>query len=164
MVSPTLQSPRDSPLSPEFSPPERATSVRRSLRFADMVETATNDVGPLASIAANSAAPAETLHVAIASDESAPGLLLFVYEDLRGRIAHIRQTTYSKVAATVTSDLSTNIDQLETRVDSLNSECRSLRIRLAAAEDRMRDLESSPVSTAPLANIRTPTPPAISVP
>ena len=94
-----------------------------------MVETATNDVGPLASIAATSAAPVATLRSAIARDEKPPGLLLRVYEDLRDRIAQGRQTTYSEVAATMTSDLSTNIDQLETRVDSLNSECRSLRIR-----------------------------------
>ena len=164
MVTPTLESPRDSPLSPEFSPPERATSVRQSLRFVAMVETATNDVGPLTSIAATSAAPAATLRSAIASDGNAPGLLLRVYEDLRDRIAQSRQTKYSEVAATVTTDLSTSIDQLETLVNSLNSECRSLRIRLAAAEDRVRDLESSPVSTAPLANISTPTPPMASVP
>ena len=164
MVTPTLESPRDSPLSPEFSPPDRPTSVRQSLRFADKVETATNDVGPLASIAATSAAPVATLRSAIASDENAPGLLLRVYEDLRDRIAQSRQTTYSEVAATVTSDLSTNIDQLDTQVDSLNCKCRFLRIRLAAAEDRVRDLESSPVSTAPLTNIPTPTPPVASVP
>ena len=164
MVSPTLKSPRDSPLSPEFSPPDLPASVRQSLRFANMVETATNDVGPLASIAATSAAPAATLRSAIASDENAPGLLLRVYEDLRDRIAQSRQTTYSEVAPTVTNDLSTNIDQLKTPVDSLNSECRSLRVRLAAAEDRVRDLKSSPVSTAPLANIPTPTPPVTSVP
>ena len=97
-----------------------------------------------------------TLLAAIASDENAPGLLLRVYEDLRDRIARSRQTTYTEVAATVTSGLSTNIDQLETRVDSLNSECCSLRIRLAAAEDRVRDLESWPMSTAPLFNIPTP--------
>ena len=47
---------------------------------------------------------------------------------------------YSEVAATVISDLSTNIDQIETRVDSINSECRSLRIRFAAAKDRVRNL------------------------
>ena len=164
MVTPTSESPRDSPLSPEFSPPERLTSVRQSLRFADMVETAKNDVGPLASIAATSAAPVATLRAAIASDKNAPGLLLRVYEDLRDRIAQSRQTTYSEVTAAVTSDLSTNVDQLETRVNSLNSECRSLRIRLAAAEDHVRDLESSPVSTAPLANIPTPTPLVASVP
>ena len=163
MVTPTLESRRDSSLSPEFSPPDRPTSVRQSLRFADMVETATNDVGPLSSIAATSTAPVATLHSANASDENAPGLLLCVYEDLRDRIAQSRQTTYSEVAATVTSDLSTNIDQLETRVDSLSSECRSLRIPLAAAEYRVRDLESSPVSTAPLANIPTPTPPVAPV-
>ena len=133
MVTPTLESPRESPLSPEFSPPDRRTSVRQSLRFADMVETATNDVGTLASIAATSAAPVATLRSAIASDENAPGLLLRVYEDLRDRIAQRRQRTYSEVAATVTSDLSTNIDQLETRVHLLNSESRSLRTRLAAA-------------------------------
>ena len=109
--------------------------MRQSLRFADMVERETNDVGPLASIEATSAAPVATLRSAIASDENAPGLLLHVCEDLRDRIAQSRQTTYSEVAATVTSDLSTRIDQLETRVDSLNSECRSLRICLAAAED-----------------------------
>ena len=137
MVNPTLESPRGSPLSPEFSPPERPTSVRQSLHFADMFETATNDLGPLANIAATSAAPVATLRSAIASDENAPGLLLRVYEDLRDRIAQSRQTTYSEVAATVTSDLSTNIDQLETRVVSLNSECRSLRIHLAAAGDRV---------------------------
>ena len=164
MVTPTSESPRDSPLSPKFSPPDRPTSVRQSLRFADMFETATNDVGPLASIAATSAAPRETLRSAIASDENAPGLFLRVYEDLRDGIAQSRQTTYSEVAATVTTDLSTNVDQRETRVDSLNSECRSLRIRLAAAEDRVRDLECSPVSTAPLAKIPTPTPPVASVP
>ena len=164
MVTPTLESPRDSSLSPEFSPPDRPTSVRQSLRFADLVITATNDVGPLASIAATSAAPVATLRSAIASDDYARGMLLLVYEDLRDRIAQSRQTTYSEVAATVTSDLSTNIDQLETRIDSLNSECGSLRIRLAAAGDRVRDLESSPVSTAPFANIPTPTPPLSSVP
>ena len=164
MVSPTFEFPRDSPLSPEFSQPERPASVRQSLRFADMVETATNDVGLLASIAATSAAPVATLRAAIASDENAPGLLLRVYEDLRDRITQSRQTTYSEVAATVTSDLSTNIEQLETRVDSLNSQCRFLRIRLAAAEDRVRDLESSPMSTAPLANIPTPSPPVASLP
>ena len=38
----------------------------------------------------------------------------------------------------MTSDLSTNIDILETRIDALNFECRSLRIRLAAADDRVR--------------------------
>ena len=164
MVTPTLESPRDSPLSPEFPPPDRPTSVRQSLRFPDMVETATNDLGPLATIAVTSAAPVATLRSAIGSGENAPGLLLRVYEDLRDRIAQSRQMPYSEVAATVTSDLSTNIDQLETRFDSLNSECRSLRIRLAAAEDRSRDIESSPVSTALLANIPTPTPPVASVP
>ena len=112
----------------------------------------------------NSAAPVATLRAAIASDENAPGLLLRVYEDLRDRIAQNRQTTYSEVAATVTSDLSTNIDQFETRVNSLKSECRSLRIPLAAAEDRVRDLDSSPVSAAPLANIPTPTRPVASLP
>ena len=81
-----------------------------------------------------------TLRTAIASDKNAPGLLLRVYEDLRDRIAQSRKTTYSEFTAMVTSDLSTNIDQLETRVDSPNSECRSLRIRLAAAEDRVRHL------------------------
>ena len=121
-------------------------------------------MGPLASIAANSAAPVETLRSAIASDENAPGLLLRVYDGLRDRIAQRRQTTYSEVAATVTRDLSKNIDQIETRFESLNSKCRSLRIRLAAAEDRVRDLESSPLSTAPLANRQTPTPPVASVP
>ena len=50
MVTSTLESPCDSPLGPEFSPPERPTTVRQSLHFADMVETVTNDVGPLASI------------------------------------------------------------------------------------------------------------------
>ena len=140
------------------------TSVRQSLRFADMVETATNDVGPLASIAATCDAPVTALRAATASDENVPGLLLRVYEDFCDRIALSRQTTYSEVEATVTSDLSTNIDQLETAVDSLNSECRSLRIRLAAAEDRLRDLETSPASTAPLENITTPTPPMASVP
>ena len=129
-----------------------------------MVETATNDVGPLASIATTSAAPVVTLRAVIASDENAPGLLLHVYEDLRDLIAQSRQTMYLEVAATVTSDLSTNIDQLETRVDSLNCECRSLLIRLAAAEDRVRDLESLPVSTAPFANSPTSTPPVASVP
>ena len=78
MVTPTLESPRDSPLSPEFSPPERPTSVRQSLRFADMIETATNDVGSLARIAATSAAPVAKLRSAIASDEKAQGLLLRV--------------------------------------------------------------------------------------
>ena len=92
---------------------------------------------PLASIAATSAAPVATLRSVTASDENAPGLLLFLYEDLRDRIAQSRQTTYWEVAATVTSDLSTKIDQLETRVDSLNSECSSILIRLAAAEDRV---------------------------
>ena len=121
-------------------------------------------MAPLATTAATSAAPVATLRSAIASDENAPGLLLRVYEDLRDRIAQSPQTTYLEVAATVTSDLSTNIEQLETRVDSLNSECRSLRISLAPAEDRVRDLESSPVSTAPLANIPTPTPPVVSLP
>ena len=164
MVTPTLEFPRDSPLSPEFSLPDRPTSVLQSLRFADMVEIATNDVGPFASTAATSAAPVATLRSAIASDEDAPGLLLRVYEDLRDRIAQRGQATYPEFAATVTSDLSTNIDQLETRVDSPNSDCRSLRIRLAAAEDRVRDLESSSVSTAPLANIPTPTPPVASLP
>ena len=61
MVTPTLESPRDSRLSPEFSPPDCPTTVRQSLRFADVVETATNDVGPLANISATSAAPAATL-------------------------------------------------------------------------------------------------------
>ena len=121
MVTPTFKSPRGSPLSPEFSPPERPTSVRQPLRFADMVETATDDVGPLASMAATSAAPVATLRAAIASDENAPGLLLRVYEDLLDRIAQSRLRTYSEVAATVTSDLSTNIYQLETQADSLNS-------------------------------------------
>ena len=102
-----------------------------------MVETATNDLGPLAIIAANSAAPGATLRSAIASDENGPCLLLRVYEDLCDRIAQSRQTTYSEVAVTVTCDLWRNIDQLETRVDPLNSECRSLRIILAAAEDRV---------------------------
>ena len=164
MVTPTLESPRDCPLSPEFSPPDRPTSVRQSLHFADMVETATNDVGSLASIAPTSAAPVATLCAAIATDENAPGLFLRVYEELRDRIAQSRQTMYSEVAATETSELSTNTDQLEIRVDSLNSQCRSLCIRLAAAEDRLQDLESSPVSTAPLANIPTTTPPMASVP
>ena len=103
-----------------------------------MVETARYDVSPLASISATSAAPVATLRSAIASDENAPGLLLCVYEDLRERIAQTRQTMYLELAATVPSDLLTNIDQLETRVDSLSSECRFLRIRLAAAEDRVR--------------------------
>ena len=128
-----------------------------------MVETATNDVGPSASIAANSAAPVATLRAAIASDEKALGLFLRVYEDLRDRIAQTRQKTYSEITATVISDLSTKIDQLETRVDSFRSECRSLRTRLAAAGDRVRDLESSPVSTAPLLNIPTRAPPVASV-
>ena len=119
-----------------------------------MVETATNELGPPASMAETSAAPVATLRASIASDENAPGLLLRVCEDLRFRIAQRRQTTYSEVADTVTSDLSTNIDQLETRVDSLNSECRSFRILFAAAEDHLRDLESSPLSTAPLENIQ----------
>ena len=87
MVTSTLESPRDSPLSPKFSPSDRPTSVRGSLRFADTVETATNDVGPLASFVATSEAPVATLRAAIASDEKAPGLLLRVYEDLRDRIA-----------------------------------------------------------------------------
>ena len=87
MVTPTLESTRDIPLNPEFSPPERPTSVRQSLRLADMVETATSDVGPLASIAATSAAPEATLRAAIASDENSPGLLLRVYEDPPDRIA-----------------------------------------------------------------------------
>ena len=164
MVAPTLESPRDSPLIPEFSPPGRSTYVHQSLRFADMVETSTNEMGPLASEAETSAAPVATLRAAISSDENAPALLLRVDEDLRDCIAQSRQTTYSEVAATVTSDLSTNIDQLETRVDSLNSECRSLRIRLAAAEDRVRTLESSTVSTALLAKIPTPIPPLVPVP
>ena len=116
IVTPTLQSPRDSPLSTDFSPPERPTSVRQSLRFANMVETGTNEVGPLASIAATSAAPVATLNAVILSDENAPGLWLRVYEDLRDHTEQSRQTKYSEVAATVTSDLSTNIDQLETRV------------------------------------------------
>ena len=103
-----------------------------------MVETATTNVGPLAGLPG-----------AIPSDENAPGLLLRAYEDLRDRIAQSRQTTYSEVIDMVISDLSTNIDKLETCVDSLNSECRSLRIRLAAAKDRVRQLELSPVSTAP---------------
>ena len=140
MATPTFESPRNSPLSPGFSPPERPTPVRQSLRFADMVETATNDVGPHASIAASSAAPVATLRGAIASDENTPGLWFPVYEDLRDRIAQSRQTTYSEVARTVTSDLSMNIDRLETPFHSLNSECRSLRISLAAEEDRVRDL------------------------
>ena len=105
MVPPTLEYPRDSPLSPEFSPPDLPTSVRQSFRFADMVETTTNDVGPLASIAVTSATPVATLLAAIASDENEPGLLLRVYEDLRDRIAQSRQTTYSEVASTVPSDL-----------------------------------------------------------
>ena len=163
MVTHTLESARDSSLSRVFAPPERPTSVRQSLHFADMVEIATNDVSPLASIAATSAAPVATLHAAIASDENPSDLLLRVYEDLRYRIAQSRQTTYSEVAETVTSDLSTNIYQLETPADSLSSECRSLRIRLAAAEDRVRDLESSPVSTAPLVNTPNQTPPVASV-
>ena len=121
-------------------------------------------MSPLASISATSAAPVATLRSAIASDENAPGLLLCVYEDLRERIAQTRQTMYLELAATVPSDLLTNIDQLETRVDSLSSECRFLRIRLAAAEDRVRDLESPSVSTASLVNISTPTPLAASVP
>ena len=158
LVVPTLESPRDGPLIPDFSPPNRPTSVRQSLRFADMGETATNDVGHPASIAATSAAPVAILRSAIASDENAPGLLLRVYEDLRERIAQSQQTTYSEVAATVTSDLSTNMDHLETRVDPLNSECRSLRIRLASVENPERDLESSHVSTAPFANIPIPIP------
>ena len=86
IVTPTLDSPRDSPLSPEFSPPDRPTSVRQSLRFADMVETATNEVGSLASIAATRAASVASLRSAIASDENALGLLLRVYEELRDRI------------------------------------------------------------------------------
>ena len=164
MVTPTLESPRDSPLIPEFSLPDRPTSVHQSLRFAAMVETATNDVGPLATIAATCAAPVATLRSAVASDENGPGLLLRVYEYLRDRIAQSRQTTYSEVAATVTSDFSTNIVQLETRVDSLKFECLSLRIHLAAAEVRVRDLESSTVSTVRLATIPNPTPPVASVP
>ena len=163
-VTPSLKSPRDSPSSPEFSPPERPTSVRQSLRFADMVETAMNDVGPFASIAATSAAPVTTLLAAIARNENAPGLFLRVYEDLFDRIAQSRQTTYSGLAATVTIYLSTNIAQLKNRVESLNSECCSLRIRLAAAEDRVEDLESSPGSTAPLANIPATTPLVAAVP
>ena len=78
MVTPTLESPRDSPLSPEFFPPEGPASVRQSLLFADMVETATSVVGPLASTAATTAAPVAILRAAIASDEKAPGLLLRV--------------------------------------------------------------------------------------
>ena len=160
-----MESPRDSPLSPEFSPPDRQTSVRQSLRFSDVVETATRNLGPLAGLAAVGAAPVATLRAAIASDENAPGLLLLVYEDPRNRIAQSRQTTYSEVTATVTSDLSTNIDQLETRVDSLNSDSRSLRIRFAATEDRVRHLELSPVSTASSVNVvPTTTPPVASVP
>ena len=107
MVTPTLESPCDIPLSPYFSAPERSTSVLQSLLFADMVGTAKNDVGPLPNIAATSAAPVATLRAAITSDENAPGLLLRVYEDLRDRIAQSRQTTYLEVAATVTSNLST---------------------------------------------------------
>ena len=75
-----------------------------------MVEAATNDVGPLATIAATIAAPVTTLRAAIASDENAPGLLLRVYEYLRDRIAQSRQTKYSEVADTGTCDRSTNID------------------------------------------------------
>ena len=90
MVTPTLKSPRDSPMSKEFSPPERPISVRQCLSFADMVETATTDEGPLATIAATSAAPEATSRSAIASDENAPGLLLRVYEDLRDRVAQSR--------------------------------------------------------------------------
>ena len=112
MVTPTLESPRDSPLSPEFSPPEHPTSVHQSLRLADMVETVTNDVVPLPIIAATSPAPVATLRAAIAGHENSPTLLLRGYEDLRDRIAQGGQTTYSEVAATVTSDLSRNIDQL----------------------------------------------------
>ena len=164
MVPPTSESPCDSPLSPKFSPPDCPGSVRQSLRLADMVETETNDVGPLASIAGTSAAPVATLRSAIASDENAAGLLLRVYKNLCDRIAQSRQTTYSEVAATVTSDISTNIDELEIRVDSLKFESRSLRIHLDATEDRVRDLESSPVSTAALPNIPTPTPPVASGP
>ena len=70
-----LESSRDSPLSPEFSTPERPTSVRKSLRSADMVEAATNDMSPLPSIAETSAAPVATSPAAIASDENAPDLL-----------------------------------------------------------------------------------------
>ena len=157
MVTSTLEFPRHSPLSPEYSPPERPTSVHQSLPFADMVETATNDMDRVAGLAATCAAPVATFRAAIVSDENEHVLLLRVYEDLRDRIAQSRQTTYSEVAVMVTSDFSTKIDQLETRVDSLNSECRSLRIRSAAAEYRVRDLEPPPVSTAPLANIPTPT-------
>ena len=152
MVTPTLETPRDSPLSPEFSPRDRQTSVRQSLRFSDMVETAAKNLGPLAGLAAAGAAPVATLRTAMASEENAPGLLLRVYENFRDRIAQSRQTTYSEVTATVNGDPSTNIDQLEARVDSLNSECHSLRIRLATAEDRVRHLELSPVSNAPSVN------------
>ena len=105
MVTPALEPPRDSPLSPEVSPPERPTSIRQSLRFADMVEKAKNDVGPLAGIAATSPAPVATLRAAIAGDKNAPGLLLPVYKELRDRKAQSRQTTYSEVTSTVTSDL-----------------------------------------------------------
>ena len=129
-----------------------------------MVKTGTNELGPVGSIVATSAAPVATLRAAIASDEKAPDLLLPTYENPLDRIAQSRQTTYSEVAATVTSDLSTNIDQLATRVDSLNSECRSLRICLAVTEDRVRDIESSHVSTALLANIPTPILQVVSVP
>ena len=141
MVVPTLESPREISLSPDFSPPELQTSVRQSLRFPHMVETATNDVGPRSSLAGTGAAPVTTLRSDVASNANATGLLLRVYEDLHDRVGQSRQTTYSEVAATVTSDLSTNIDQLVTRADLLSSECRSLRIRLAAAEGRVRDHE-----------------------
>ena len=129
-----------------------------------MFETATNDVGSSASRVAISAAPAATLRAAIASNENVCGLSLRVYENLRDRIVQNQQTTYSEVPSTVTSGLSTNIDQLETLVDSLNSGCGSLHICLAAAEHGVRILESLPVSTAPLANIPTPTSPVASVP
>ena len=164
MVSPPLESPSDSPLSPEISPPGCQTSVRQSYRVPDMVGTATNEVGPLAILAAIAAAPVATLRSAIASDENAPGMFLRVYEDLRDHIVQSRQTTYSEVPATISSDLSTNIDQHETRLDSLSSACRAFRIRIAAAEDRVRHLESLPVWTAQSLNIRTPTPLVPSVP
>ena len=64
----------------------------------------------------------------------------------------------------MTSDLSTIIDQLETSVDSLSPECRSFRIHLADAENCVRDLESSPVSTAPFVNNPIPTPPVALAP
>ena len=59
--------------------------------------------------------------------------------------------------------LSTNIEQLETLADSPSPEYRFLHIRLSPAEDHVRDLESSPVSTAPSVNIPTLTPPVASV-